>query len=34
LISPLRSRLQDNERQILRMFQQRGNAWLIPVSEK
>lgn len=34
LISPLRNRMLNNEREILRMLQQRGNAWLIPVNEK
>lgn len=29
LLSPLRSRLKNNEREILNTFQRRGNAWLI-----
>ncbi|MDQ3111003.1 MAG: DUF58 domain-containing protein [Bacteroidota bacterium] len=33
LISPLRSRLLENERTILRMLQQRGNSWMISAAE-
>lgn len=34
LISPLRSKLQQNEREILRMLQQRGSGWMISTDEK
>ncbi|CAN5742705.1 hypothetical protein BH11BAC7_BH11BAC7_32750 [soil metagenome] len=34
IISPLRSRLQQNEREILRMLQQRGNSWMISADDK
>ncbi len=34
LISPLRSKLQQNEREILRMLQQRGNSWMISADEQ
>jgi hypothetical protein len=34
LISPLRSKLQQNEREILRMLQQRGNGWMISADDK
>ncbi len=33
IISPLRNRLQKNEREILRMLQHRGNSWLISANE-
>jgi hypothetical protein len=33
LISPLRSKLLQNERDILRMLQQRGNSWMISAVE-
>jgi hypothetical protein len=33
LISPLRSKLINNERAILRLLQQRGNSWIISASE-
>lgn len=33
LISPLRSKLQQNERDILRMLQQRGNSWMISADD-
>jgi hypothetical protein len=32
-ISPLRSKLQQNEREILRMLQQRGNSWMISAGD-
>jgi hypothetical protein len=34
LISPLRAKLQQNEREILRMLQQRGNGWMISADDK
>jgi hypothetical protein len=34
VISPLRSRLQNNEREIFRMLQRRGNSWMISANEK
>lgn len=34
LIAPLRAKLQQNEREILRMLQQRGNGWMISAGER
>ncbi len=34
VISPLRSKLQQNEREILKVLQQRGNGWMISASDK
>lgn len=34
LLSPLRSRLQKNERELSMLFQRRGNSWVIPCSDK
>ena len=34
LLSPLRSKLQKNERDIFRMLQQRGNGWMISATDR